>query len=200
MQKFAIFKKTDKFYWTKNRTIYSIFLSCLLIILINQKFLTIQSDLITGIFGGGIAILALVALFWSIFGMENPDSLKGSLEGFIVFKIDGIDIGNETYTMNSIKNILISNEDYYGKMIYRSRGDFNSTFSNGVDNYLTLTLLSGEKRTYNFQLLNSNDFQNNRKELIEFYKQGKITFENICKVLGEESKKEIDDFKIELAE
>ena len=132
--------------------------------------------------------------------MENPDSLKGSLEGFIVFKIDGIDIGNETYTMNSIKNILISNEDYYGKMIYRSRGDFNSTFSNGVDNYLTLTLLSGEKRTYNFQLLNSNDFQNNRKELIEFYKQGKITFENICKVLGEESKKEIDDFKIELAE
>jgi len=198
MQKFAIFKKTDKFYWTKNRTIYSILFSSLIIIFINQKFLHIQSDLVTGIFGGGIAILAFVALFWSIFGIENPDSLKGNLEGFIIFKNDAIDIGKETFPINILKNIEISNEDYYGKRRFRSKGDFNSTFSNGVKNYLTITFLSDEKRTYNFQLLNSNDFQNNRKELIEYYKQGIITFENICKVLGEESKKEIDDFKMEL--
>lgn len=198
MQKFAIFKKTDKFYWTKNRTIYSIFLSSLFIIVINQKFLHIQSDLVTGIFGVGIAILAFVALFWSIFGIENPDSLKGSLEGFIVFKNDAIDIGKETFPINILKNIEISNEDYHGKRTVRSKGDFNSTFSNGVKNYITITFLSNDKRTYNFQLLNSNDFQNVRKELVEYYKQGKITFENICKVLGEESKKEIDDFKVEL--
>jgi hypothetical protein len=198
MQKFAIFKKTDKFYWTKNRTIYSIFFSSLFIIFINQKFLNIQSDLVTGIFGGGIAILGFVALFWSIFGIENPDSLKGSIEGFIVFKDDAIDIGKETFPINILKNVEISNEDYYGKRRVRSKGDFNSTFSNGVKNYLTITFLSNDKRTYNFQLLNSNDFQYVRKELVEYYKHGKITFENICIVLGEESKKEIDDFKLEL--
>jgi hypothetical protein len=199
MQKFAIFKKTDKFYWTKNRTIYSIFFSCLLILIINQKFLHIQSDLVTGIFGGGIAILGFVALFWSIFGIAHPDSLKGSLDGFIIFKNDAIEIGKETLPISILKNIEISNEDYYGKRRFRSKGDFNSTFSNGVKNYITITLLSNERRTYNFQLLNANDFQNIRKELIEYYKQGKMTFENICKVLGEESKKEIDDFKVELA-
>ena len=199
MQKFEIFKKTDKFYWTKNRTIYSVFISSILIISVNQNFLHIQSELVTGIFGVCLAIFGFVALFWSIFGIEIPDSLKGNLEGFIVFKSDGIDIGNENYSINCLKNIHISNEDYYGKMIHRNKWDFNSTFSNGVDNYIKITLLSGENKIYNFQLLNSNDFQNNRKELIEYYKQGKITFENICKVLGEESKKEIEDFKIELA-
>ena len=199
MQKFAIFKKTDKFYWTKNRTIYSIFFSSLLLLFINQKLLHIQSDLVAGIFGGGIAILALVALFWSIFGIAHPDSLKGSLEGFIVFKNDAIEIGKETLPINILKNIEISNEDYYGKRRLRSRGDFNSTFSNGVKNSIIITLLSNEQKTYNFQLLNSNDFQNVRKELIEYHKQRKITFENICKVLGEESKKEIDEFKKDMS-
>lgn len=199
MQKFAIFKKTDKFYWTKNRTIYSTFVFCLLILFINQKLLHIQSDLVTGVFGGAIAILGFVALFWSIFGIGYPDSLKGSLEGFIIFKNDVLEIGNETLPINSLKNIEISNEDYYGKMRLRCRGDFNSTFSNGVKNHITITFLSNEQKTYNFQLLNANDFQNVRKELIEYYKKEKMTFENICKVLGEESKKEIDEFKLELS-
>jgi hypothetical protein len=199
MQKFAIFKKTDKFYWTKNRTIYSIFFSSLIIIFINQKFLHIQSDLVTGIFGGGIAILAFVALFWSIFGIENPDSLKGNLEGFIIFNNDAIEIRNETYELNLIKNIEIYNEDYYGKKSLRNTGDFNSTLSNGVKNHITITFLSAEQKTYNFQLLNSNDFQNVRSELMIYCKLGKITFENICKVLGEETKKEKDELKNELS-
>lgn len=199
MQKFEIFKKTDKFYWTKNRTIYSIFFSCLLVLFINQKFLQIESGLIAMIFGIGMIILTFVALFWSIFGISIPDSLKGELEGFIIFKVDAIEIGKEIFPINTLKKIYIYNEDYYGKRIIRSKGDFNSTFSNGVNNYLVITLLSNEQKKYYYQLLNSNDFQNIRKELIEYHKLGKITFENICKVLGEESKKEIEEFKIELS-
>lgn len=198
MQKFGIFIKTDKFYWTKNRTIYSVFFFCLFIIVVNQKILKIETDLINGVFGGSIAILGFVALFWSIFGMANPDSLKGTIEGFITFKNDTIEIGNDTFELKRIKNIEIYNEDYYGKNNVRNKGDFNSTLSNGVKNHITITFLSAEQKTYNFQLLNSNDFQNVRSELMIYYKQGKITFENICKVLGEESIKEIDDFKLEL--
>ena len=150
MQKFAIFKKTDKFYWTKNRTIYSIFFSSLLIIFINLKLIHIQSDLVNGIFGGGIAILVFVVLFWSVFGMENPDSLKGSLEGFIVFKNDAIEIGKKTLPINNLKNIEISNEDYYGKRRVRNQGNFNSTFSNGVKNHIIITFFSNEQKIYNF--------------------------------------------------
>lgn len=199
MQKFGIFIKTDKFYWTKNRTIYSIFFFCLFIILVNQKILKVEIDLINGIFGGSIAILAFVALFWSIFGMANPDSLKGKIEGFIIFKNDAIEIRNETFELNLIKNIEIYNEDYYGKKSVRNTGDFNSTLSNGVKNHITITFLSAEQKTYNFQLLNSNDFQNVRSELMIYCKLGKITFENICKVLGEETKKEKDELKNELS-
>lgn len=196
MQKFAIFKKTEKFFWTKNRIIYTIYFVCLFIILINQKLLNLQS--VTFILGGVVAIMSFAVLFWSIFRMDYPDSLKGSLEGFIVFKNDFIEIEKENLSINQIKNIELSNEDYYGKRLIRTRGDFNSTFSNGVNNQIKITFLSNEQKTYHFQLLNSNDFQNVRKELIEYYKKGKITFDNLCKVLGEESKKEKDEFKIEL--
>tara|TARA_R110002033_G_scaffold168527_1_gene208398 strand:+ start:977 stop:1579 length:603 start_codon:yes stop_codon:yes gene_type:complete len=199
MQKFGIFIKSNKFYWTKNRTIYSIFFFCLFIIIVNQRFLKIETDLIIGIFGGSIAILAFIALFWSIFGMANPDSLKGTIEGFITFKNNVIEVGNETFELKNIKNIEIANEDYCGKKNLRNKGDFNSTLSNGVKNHLKITFLSKEQKTYNFQLLNSNDFQNVRIELIEYCKSGKITFENICKVLGEETKKEKDELKRELS-
>ena len=199
MQKFAIFKKTDKFYWTKNRTIYSILFFCISIVFIKQKLFHIKSEVIEMIFGGGAAITGFVGFFWSLFGFETPDSLKGKLEGFIIFKNDAIEIEEENFPISSLKNIEILNEDYYGKRSIRSKGDFNSTFSNGVNNYITITLLSNKQKKYYYQLLNSDDFRKVRQELIEYYKQGKMTFENVCNVLGEESQKEVEDFKVELS-
>jgi hypothetical protein len=200
MQKFAIFKKTDKFYWTKNRTIYSILLFFVGTIFINQKLIHIESKIVEIIFGiGGLLILFFI-IFWTIFGIESPDSLKGTLEGFIIFKSDAIEIAEENFLISDLKNIEIFNEDYYGKKLrIASNGNFNSTLSNGVDNKIILTFLSDIQKTYYYQLLDSNDFQKVRTELIEYYKQGKITFENICNVLGEQSSEEIEQFKLELS-
>jgi hypothetical protein len=198
MQKFAIFKKTDKFYWTKNRTIYSTFIFFAIIIYINRKLFHIKS--IEMIFCIGLAILVFAAFFWSLFGIESPDSLKGTLEGFIIFKSGAIEVADENFPISNLKNIEIFNDDYYGKKLrLANKGDFNSTLSNGVNNKIILTFISNSQKIYYFQLLDSNDFQKVRAELIEYYKQRKMTFENICTVLGEQSIEEIEKFKLELS-
>lgn len=198
MQKFAIFKKTDKFYWTKNRTIYSIFIFCGAVIYINRKLFHIKS--IEMIFCISLTILVFAAFIWSLFGIESPDSLKGTLEGFIIFRSDAVEIAEENFPISNLKNIEIFNDDYYGKKTrLSSKGDFNSTISNGVDNKIILTFISNIQKIYYYQLQDASDFQNVRTELIEYYKQGKMTFENICNVLGEQSSEEIEEFKLKLS-
>lgn len=199
MQKFAIFKKTNTFYWTKNRAIYTILISYIIMIFINQKLLHIESNIVEMIFGISGIIMVFIFLILTLIGIARPDSLKGYLEGYIIFKPEEIEVGEESIPISGIKSIEISNDDYYGKIKIRSKGDFNSPVSNGVNNCVTITLLSNEQKKYHYQLLNAEDFQRVREELIHYYKYGKMTFENVCNVLGEESEKEIEEFRIEVS-
>lgn len=121
--------------------------------------------------------------------------LKGKLEGFITFEKDAILINSKEITLDEIKAISITNEDYYGKFTYTYRSDLNSPLSNGVDNNVFLELNSGETIKCNSQLYYSYDFQNLRGILIHYYTKDKFSFENLTRVLGIKTKKEKDDFK-----
>jgi hypothetical protein len=199
VQKFAIFKKTDKFYWTKNRVIYSSFFLCIGIIWLKRNVLHIKTDILDNLFLGMIGIGFFALIIVMILGFSKPDALRGKLEGFITFREDSIEVDEEVFLISELKNLNITNEDYYGKMIPRGRGNFNSPLSNGVDNSIILTFLSDEKKIYNFELYYSDDFQKIRNELIHYYKLGKMTFDNLCYVLGEKTRKEIEEFKVELS-
>lgn len=58
-----------------------------------------------------------------------------------------------------------------------------------------LELNSGETVKCQFQLYNAWDFENIRGILIKYYSEGKLSFENLAKVLGVTSKQEKAKFK-----
>ncbi|REH00766.1 hypothetical protein C8P67_10210 [Flavobacterium aquicola] len=198
MERFSIYNKSDKFYWSNNRIIYPIILICLTILLINNKGSIIEKNSLNNIllsimffaFVGGM-ILRLIAI-------PKTKPLQGNIDGFLTFDMNSIQIDNEVYSLEMIKNIKISNDDYYGKLIASTKGNLNSPRSNGVDNYLKIKLYSGEIKMCNYELYNSTDLQKIRRELINYYLNGKIEFENLANVLGEKNQKEIKELKLEI--
>lgn len=75
------------------------------------------------------------------------------------------------------------------------RGNFNASYSNGVDNELLIELNSSVVKVYNFEIYNSADFQKIKPELINYYLQGKLEFSILTNLLGLEKNEEIIDFK-----
>ncbi|MEO5777734.1 MAG: hypothetical protein ABIQ27_12580 [Flavobacterium sp.] len=140
----------------------------------------------------GSWITGVISGFYNL-GKAKP--LKGKLDGFLIFEMDKIKIQEETFTLEQIKNIEISNDDYYGKMNGSGRGNFGPALSNGTDNTLKLKLLSGELKTYSYEMYDGNDFQKVKNELMNYYLNGKIEFSNLAYVLGDRNRKEIDILK-----
>ena len=50
----------------------------------------------------------------------------------------------------------------------------------------------------NYELYNSNDIQKIRDELINYYLNGKIELDNLANALGEKSRSEIAELKLEI--
>lgn len=192
--RFSIYKKSSKFYWSTNRVVYPILFICFGLIFILEKNKYIQSPL-----GKTLAIIGLASwgcgLLLKLINIPKTKPLKGKIEGFITFESDKIFIESKEFLLSEIKTISISNEDYYGKITYAGKGDLNSIRSNGVDNSIILELNSGKTIKSQFQLYNAWDFENIRGILIKYYSEGKLSFENLAKVLGVTSKQEKAKFK-----
>lgn len=192
--RFSIYKKSSKFYWSTNRVVYPILFICFGLIFILEKNKYIQSPL-----GKTLAIIGLASwgcgLLLKLINIPKTKPLKGKIEGFITFENDKIFIESKEFLLSEIKTISISNEDYYGKITYAGKGDLNSIRSNGVDNSIILELNSGKTIKSQFQLYNAWDFENIRGILIKYYSEGKLSFENLAKVLGVTSKQEKAKFK-----
>lgn len=198
MQRFSIYIKSNKFYWSNNKIIYPILFICLIILLITNKGSVIEKNFLNNFLLGIMLLTFACGIILRLIGIPKTEPLQGELDGFLTFGIDFIQIHNEIFHFEKIRNIEISNDDYYGKLIGNSKGNFNSSSSNGVNNYVRIKLYSGEFKTCYYELYNSDDFQKIRRELINYYLNGKIEFENLANVLGEKSQHEIEEFKIEV--
>jgi hypothetical protein len=188
MQRFTIYTKSNKFYWSNNKIIFPILFICLIIILTTNKGSVIEKNFLNNFLLGIMLLTFTCGIILRLISIPKTEPLQGELDGFLIFEMDSIQIQNEIFYFEEIRNIEISNDDYYGKLVGNTRGNFNSPRSNGVGNYIRIKLYSGELKICNFELYNSDDFQKIRRELINYYLNGKIEFENLTNVLGEKSR------------
>lgn len=196
--KFTIFKKSNKFNWTPQIIIYLIIISSIFLGYISEKVIGSQQNTLSKSFMI-IALLGFVAgLVTKFMGFSQIEKLKGKLEGHLIFNFDSIEIENKEYKLSELKRIVISNNDYRGKLVNTSSGDLGPALSNGTRNHIILFLNSGESIRVNFELLNSNDFQKVRSELINYHVNSKIDFWSLAYILGKKSSAEVTKLTSEI--
>lgn len=198
MIKFSIYKKSGKFYWTTEKIIYITMFSSLVIGFIADKAFKSENSYFNKIFIGITVLAFFSGIINKFIGFTKIEKLGGILDGYIVFKSNSIEIENNSFELNEIKRIEIYNDDYRGKLIHTSSGNFGPALSNGTRNYLILFLISGEQKKVNFELINSYDFQKIRTELINYHVKSKIDFWSLANILGEKSSKETSELTEEI--
>lgn len=200
MDKFALFKKSNKFYWSYNKIIYSILFLLCSIMLFKEKVITMEENFFDKFFIWVTIFVFFCGLVSKFIGLTKIEPLRGNLEGYLTFEKEFININEKIYLLEKIKTIQISNDDYSGKLIHTSSGNLGPALSNGTNNFIIIFLEGGKTKKHQFELINSNDFQNVRTILIEYYLKRKIEFWELANVLGEKSSSEIRDLKIEIDE
>lgn len=196
--RFRLYIKSNAFYWSNNKVLYSIMIACLIIYFFKAEILKIENKNFDNVVMGILIATLWIGIGLKFIGFTKTEPLNGKFEGFLFIDKNSININNRGFQFEEVKNIEISNDDYYGKLVGISKGNFNCALSNGVNNYIKIKLYSGEIIINYFELYYANDFQKLRNELINFYLNGKIEFENLASVLGEKSKKEINELKLEI--
>jgi hypothetical protein len=198
MQKFSIYTKSNKFYWSAEIITYSIIFFCCGVMLFKQKVLNIEENLIDKVFMWLVVNTFMFGVILKLYNIGRFEPIRGKFEGYLLFEKDKITVCEEIYPIEKIRTIKISNDDYSGKLVNTSKGNLGPALSNGTRNFIIIYFESGESKRYQFELNNSNDFQKLRREFISYYLNGKIEFDEAAKVLGEKSRSEVAEFKTEI--
>jgi hypothetical protein len=194
MNKFSIFKESKEFYWSVNKIYY-----CALFSILGLGYISQQIFKPTESFFQWLVIIGMIiGLIFKFKGITQMEPLRGKLDGYLVFEKESINVDGKLYSLNEIKKLKISNDDYSGKLINTSKGNIGPALSNGTNNSIIIFLESGKTKSYQFELINSNDFQNIRTTLIEYYVKKKIDFWELASILGEKSTKEVAELTNEI--
>ena len=190
MVKFGLFVKSEKFSWSTNKIIYSVWFFCLAVLFVKERILNLESNLFDKIFQWTIVLTLMCGLATKLKGFTQIEPLNGKIDGFLIFDQQFIKVKNEVFPIETIRKIQISNEDYRGKLSRISKGNFGPALSNGTNNFIIIFFESGKTKKIKFELQNSNDFQIIRETLIDYHLIGKIDFWELAQVLGEKSTSE----------
>jgi hypothetical protein len=190
MQKFSIFIKSNKFHWSAEIVTYSILFFCCGVMLFKQKVLNLEENFIDKIFIWFTVATFMFGIILKFYNLNKIEPLRGRLEGYLIFEKESITAGDEIYPIEKIRTIKISNDDYSGAFKNISEGNLGPALSNGTNNFIVIYLLSGKSKRYQFELINSDDFQKVRETLIYYNIIGKIDYWELAQVLGERSTSE----------
>jgi hypothetical protein len=198
MQKFTIYTKSNKFYWSAEIITYSIIFFCCGVMLFKQKVPNIEENLIDKIFMWLAVTTFMFGVILKFYNFGRFEPIRGKFEGHLSFEKDKITVCEDIYPIEKIRKIKISNDDYSGKLVNTSKGNLGPALSNGTRNFIIIYFESGESKRHQFELINSDDFQKVRQELINYYLLGKMDFDEVANVLGEKSRSEVAEFKAEI--
>jgi hypothetical protein len=90
MNRYSIFKKSSKFYWSNDRIVLPIIFGCIIIYLIKATVLKMEVNTVDNYLMFlllGAFFLGLILKFFRIF---KPDPLRGELDGFLTFELNQI--------------------------------------------------------------------------------------------------------------
>ena len=146
MNAFKIYKKSEKFVFT--RALISFTLLCVILIFgaIYEKEL--KSTLIGEIIKYSLILLLIFGAINSFFNRQ----LKGKLEGLLILNLENIIIDERKISIEEIKFIKIELNNYKREYIGSSNPViFLENFSNGTNNKITIKLNSDETIVCYFQ-------------------------------------------------
>jgi len=192
---YNVIRKTKRYYFTVNTMFYLGFILFGLPVFIRLNIFNFEPNLFDKIWSYTMLFIMLGALFFSLYKSNKYKTLKGKLISELEFQKDKIVIDKIGYQLNDIKKISIENTfDYKGRYTY-SKGNFDGSLSNGIENELLIYLNDDEKIQVNFQQVNEDDILNEREILIHYSNRGKLHYLNLLKILRIEDYGEIQNFK-----
>ncbi|EJG02533.1 hypothetical protein [Flavobacterium sp. F52] len=191
MPKFSIYTKSNKFHWSPEIITYSILFFCCGVMLFKQEVLNLEHNFIDEIFIWFTVGTFMFGAILKFYNLNKTEPLRGKFEGYLSFEKESITVGNEIYPIERIRKIQISNDDYVGRLAHISSGNLGPALSNGTNNFVIIYFESGTSKRYDFELINSDDFQKVRETLICYHLIGKIDYWELANVLGEKSTSEI---------
>lgn len=190
MPKFSIYIKSNKFYWSTERITYSILFFICGVMLFKQEVINPEPNFIDEIFAWLAVSTFMFGVILKFYNSNKTEPLRGRLDGYLSFEKESITIGNEIYPIEEITKIKISNDDYVGRLAHISSGNLGPALSNGTNNFIIIYFEPGRSKRYDFELINSDDFQKERETLIYYHIIGKIDYWELVQVLGEKSNSE----------
>jgi len=143
----------------------------------------------------GVELGFILAIYFKIARFLTRKSLHGEIGGFLAFGEKGVTVNGKLYSIDEIRRIEFFVHDYFDKLDFPSRGDFNPGRSNGVGNFCEVTLVDGSSLRIYFQLHDKEEFLNMRDILIHYHFNKKISFLRLIEYLGIDKYEEIQDFK-----
>jgi hypothetical protein len=190
MPKFSIYIKSNKFYWSTERITYSILFFICGAMLFKQEVLNLQPNFIDEIFIWLAVSTFMFGVILKFYNLNKTEPLRGKFDGYLSFEKEYITVVDEIYPIEEIRKIKISNDDYIGRLAHISSGNLGPALSNGTNNFVIIYFESGTSKRYDFELINSDDFQKVRETLIDYHLIGKIDYWELAQVLGEKSTSE----------
>ena len=198
MEKFGLYRKTKKFTWEPNSIIYLSILSILGLYFLFEKVLNFENEIFFRVLQILLITFFAAGLVTKFIGFSKVENLPGIIDGYLIFEENQILIGKEKYSLDEIKKIQISNDDYQGKLVNMSSGNLGAALSNGANNFIIIYFKTGKTTRHQFQLLKSDDFQKIRNILILYHVKNKMDFWELANVLGEKSSNEIAELTNEI--
>lgn len=194
MSKYRIFTESKEFVFTNN-VILVIVLGVTVLLYLLQKYIFNWIFISERYFQFVFLIPVCLSIYFKVFLSWNQyEPLEGTLETYIELYEDYIGIENDKYFLDNVKSIEILNFDFKGDYNYVGKGNYNGTLSNGIGNLFKINLINGRSLEINFQQDNQNEIASAKKELVNYYTNGKISKENFVKIFGyEESDNNIID-------